>query len=81
MIRELYLASDKKMFACSFIGHTVPHWFITKSDGTSETITSGSMTSMFNLPHLDGIVGDGSVGTVSQLDVTVDLSLNGSTLL
>ena len=70
--------SDTKMFACSFIGHTIPHWLITMSDGTFETITSGTMTSMFTLPHIPAIVGDGSVGTVSQLEVTVDLSLNES---
>ena len=69
---------DTKMFACAFIGHSIPHWLITKSDGTFETITSGTMTSMFKLPHISAIVGDGSVGTVSQLEVTVDLSLNGS---
>ena len=72
---------DTKMFACSFIGHTIPHWLITKSDGISDAITSGTMTSMFKLPHIDEIVGDGTVGTVSQLEVRVDLSLNGSTYM
>ena len=70
---------DTKMFACAFIGHSIPHWLITKSDGTFEPVTSGTMTSMFKLPHISEIVGDGSVGTVSQLEVTADLSLNGST--
>ena len=70
---------DTKMFACSFIGHTIPYWLITKSDGTSKTVTSGTMTSMFKLLHISEIVGDRSVGTVSQLEVTADLSLNGST--
>ena len=73
------IPNDITTFACSFIGHTVPHWLITKSDGTSVTITSGAMTSMFKLLHISEIVGDGSVGTVSQLEVTADLSLNGST--
>ena len=73
------IPDDKKMFACSFIGRSIPHWLITKSDGTFETITSGTMTSMFKLPHIPEIVGNGSVGTVSQLEVTAALSLNGST--
>ena len=71
--------NDTTTFACSFLGHSIPHWLITKSDGTSETITSGTMTSMFKLPHISEIVDDGSVGTVSQLEVTAALSLNGST--
>ena len=70
---------DVKMFACSFIGHSIPHWLITKSDGTSQTITSGTMTDTFRLRGIDEIEGDGTVGTVSQLEVTADLSLNGST--
>ena len=72
------IPDDKKMFACSFIGNSIPHWLITKSDGTFETITSGTMTSMFKLPHISEIVGN---GTVSQLEVTAALSLNGSTYM
>ena len=75
------VAGDITTFICSFIGHTIPHWLITKSDGTSETITSGTMTDTFTLPHIPVIVGDGSVGTVSRLEVAVDLSLNGSTYI
>ena len=39
------------------------------------------MTDTFTLPHIPVIVGDGSVGTVSRLEVAVDLSLNGSTYI
>lgn len=70
------IPGDVRMFACTFIGHCLPHWVITKADASTVTVTSGTVTSMFNLPAITEIV---EAGTVSELEVTADLSLNGST--
>ena len=75
---EIAIPGQVKTFSCVFKGHVLPSWMIT-SAGDPVTITSGQMQSFFNYPAITEIVGDGSVGTVSTLEVTADLSLNGST--
>ena len=70
------IPGEVKKFACTFIGHNVPHWLITTSDGMSQTITAGTMIAMFSLPAITQI---NDAGTVSELSVTPDVSLNGST--
>ena len=54
----------------------MPHWLITTSDGMTQTITAGTTTDMFSLPAITQI---NDAGTVSELSVTPDVSLNGST--
>ena len=75
---EIAIPPQVKTFSCTFKGHVLPSWMIT-STGEPVTITSGNMQSFFNYPDITAIVGDGSQGTVSTLQVTADLSLNGST--
>ena len=77
-IDEMAIPLQVKRFTCTFIGHIVPTWMIT-STGGSVTLTDGMTQSFFNYLDITEIVGDGSVGTVSTLVVTADLSLNGST--
>ena len=70
------IPGEVKKFTCTFIGHSVPHWLITMTDGMNETITAGTTTAMFSLPNITEI---NDAGTVSELSVTPDVSLNGST--
>ena len=76
---EIAIHGQVKTFSCTFKGHSLPIWIITKTVGDPLTVASGMTISFFNYPAITAIVGDGSVGTVSTLEVTADLSLNGST--
>ena len=73
------LPGSKKTFSCTFVGVTLPSWLITRKDGGTVSITSGMTAPRYKLPHISSIVDN---GTMSQLEVTVDLaepSLNEST--
>ena len=76
---EIAIHGQVKTFSCTFKGHSLPIWIITKTVGDPLTVASGMTISFFNYPAITAIVGDGAVGTVSTLEVTADLSLNGST--
>ena len=76
---EMAIPGQEKTFSCIFKGYFLPIWIITKTEGDPVTVASGMTTSFFNYPAITAIVGDGSEGTVSTLEVTTDLSLNGST--
>ena len=69
------IPGDTRMFVCTFIGHSVPYWVVSGGD-SPVTITQGKTVSFFTMPNISEIVED---GTVAQLKVSADLSLNGTT--
>ena len=64
-----------RTFVCTFIGHSIPYWVVSGGD-SPVTITLGTTVSFFTMPNVPAIV---EAGTVARLEVSVDLSLNGTT--
>ena len=69
------IPGDTRTFTCTFIGHSVPYWVVNGGD-SPVTITQGNTVSFFTMSNILEIV---EAGTVAQLAVSVDLSLNGTT--
>ena len=69
------IPGDTRTFTCTFIGHLIPYWVVSGGD-SPVTITLGTTVSFFTMPTISEIVEN---GTVARLEVSVDLSLNGTT--
>ena len=69
------IPGDTRTFTCTFIGYSVPYWVVNGGD-SPVIITLGTTVPFFTMPTISEIVEN---GTVARLEVSVDLSLNGTT--
>ena len=69
------IPKQTRTFVCTFIGHTIPYWVVSGGD-SPVTVRQGETVSFFTMPTISEIIEG---GTVARLEVSVDLSLNGTT--
>ena len=65
------LPGQTRTFKCSFTGVAIPYWVVNGVGDSPVAITQGNTVMSFTMPPISG--------TEARLDVSVDLSLNGTT--